>query len=168
MIEHRARIGEIVIGKGFDQLVAIALGSCVAVIIYDPKVKVAALAHVALPGGLFNREKAHNGRQEKLGRYADTAITECIRLLKIMGVKPYNFKAKIAGGSTMFGTKGLLGLGLKIGDRNILASKENLKFNNIGLQCEDVGGNMSRTVRFDIDNTMLTIKKGFNTELLYI
>ena len=168
MAEYRARIGEIITGKGFDKLAAIALGSCVAVVIYDPKVKIAALAHVALPGELFNSNKTNSKRLDKPGRYADTAIPECIRILKKMGVTTNNLKAKIAGGSTMFGTKGLLGAGLKIGERNIMASKEHLKFNKVTLKSEEVGGTMSRTVNFDIENSKLTIRKGFYTELLYI
>ena len=105
---------------------------------------------------------------EKPGRYADSAVLECIRILTKMGSKKVNLNAKIAGGSKMFGTKGLLGSGLNIGDRNVIASRENLKLHNIKLKCEDVGGSVSRTVTFNIQNSKLTIKKGFNAELLYI
>lgn len=168
MTEYRARIGDIITGKGLDQLVSIALGSCVAIVIYDPKCKAAAMAHVALPGELFLNSKTNGKRLDKPGRYADTAVPELIRVLKKMGANSDKLKAKIAGGSRMFGTKGLLGPGLNIGDRNIVASKENLKSQNVALVREDVGGNLSRTVIFDIDNAKYTIKKGFNSELLYI
>ncbi|MCE7734069.1 MAG: chemotaxis protein CheD [Candidatus Heimdallarchaeota archaeon] len=168
MTEYRARIGEIIKGKEFDQLVAIALGSCIGIVIYDPKIKVATLAHVALPGQLFKTQKINGKYHDKPGRYADTAVPECIRILKKMGANLKNLKAKIAGGSRMFGTKGLLGPGLNIGDRNIEASREHLKLNKIELKREDVSGNSSRTVIFDIENSKYTIKKGFNAEFVYL
>lgn len=168
MTEYRARIGEIITGKDSDQLVAIALGSCVAIVLYDPKVKIAGLAHVALPGELFHTQKSNSKRLDKPGRYADTAIPECIRIMKKMGANVNHLKAKITGGSRMFGTKGLLGAGLNIGDRNVVASRENLKLNNIILRSEEVGGTNSRTVIFDIETSRLTIKKGFNAELIYM
>ena len=53
-----APIGKIVIGEPPTKLVALALGSCVGTIIYDPILKVAALAHVALPSvATFKRKK---------------------------------------------------------------------------------------------------------------
>lgn len=57
MTEYRARIGEIITGDEKDLLVAIALGSCVGILIYDTKIKVAALAHVALPEELLLKNK---------------------------------------------------------------------------------------------------------------
>lgn len=96
------------------------------------------------------------------GRYADTAVIECWRLLKEKGAKMKNLKAKIAGGSRMFGTIGLLGAGLNIGDRNINAVIENLKLNNIPLRSKDVGGISSRTIKFTVKNFRLNIKKGLD------
>ncbi|OLS17056.1 MAG: Chemoreceptor glutamine deamidase CheD [Candidatus Heimdallarchaeota archaeon LC_2] len=163
MTEYRARIGEIIIGKKNDLLGAIALGSCVGIVIYDIRLNIAALAHVALPEELFTSHKKTIKNITFPGRYADTAVVECLRLLKKKekkGVKRTNLKAKIAGGSRMFGTKGLLGGGLNIGDRNIKASIENLKANKIPLEAKDVGGNSSRTIKFDLANFDLKIKKG--------
>lgn len=162
MTEFKARIGETIVGDENDMLVAIALGSCIGVVIFDTKIKVAALAHVALPEELFRNIKKKINDIDMPGRYADTAILECWRLLEKKGAKMKNIKAKIAGGSRMFGTVGLLGSGLNIGDRNIIAVIENLKLNNIPLRAKDVGGNSSRTIKFSVKKFILNIKKGLD------
>ncbi|MHA2252853.1 MAG: chemotaxis protein CheD [Candidatus Kariarchaeaceae archaeon] len=168
MVEYSARIGEVVSGKPPDILVALALGSCVGVIIYDPKNKAATLAHVALPEQLFSRKTQNPDTLNFPGRYADSAVPECLTMLKKHGANMKNLHAKIAGGSRMFGTKDLLGAGLNIGDRNAIAVKEILKQNGIKLVGKDVGGETSRTIKFNTKTQILTIKKAFNAQVMHL
>ena len=60
MLEIHVGMGEINIGTTGDTLSALGLGSCVAVVLYDPVAKVAGAAHIMLPdstGHEFTIEK---------------------------------------------------------------------------------------------------------------
>jgi len=80
-----------------------------------------------------------------------------------MGAKKSRMKAKLAGGSNMFGTKQLLGLGLNIGQRNVEAVTELLNLSNIDIVSKDVLGNVSRTVSFEVETQIYSIKRGYES-----
>ena len=72
------------------------LGSCIGLVLYDRRNCVGGLAHIVLPSA--------SGSSESLGKYADTALPELIRLIVQMGGKSANLTAKMAGGANMFVT----------------------------------------------------------------
>ncbi|QPC46367.1 chemotaxis protein CheD [Mangrovibacillus cuniculi] len=128
------------------------LGSCVGIILYDDRQKVAGLAHVMLPdsslanGSVFNEAK-----------FADTAIYDLLLGLEKLGASRSNIKAKMAGGAQMFQftTKSDL---MRIGPRNVEILKLHLERTKIPLVAEDTGGNSGRTIDFDPASTILTIR----------
>ncbi|MDH5645811.1 MAG: chemotaxis protein CheD [Candidatus Heimdallarchaeota archaeon] len=130
---------------------------------YEEDRKVAALAHVALPEKLPEARTVSIKSFKLIGRYADTAVPELIKLLISMGAKKSRMKAKLAGGSNMFGTKQLLGLGLNIGQRNVEAVTELLNLSNIDIVSKDVLGNVSRTVSFEVETQIYSIKRGYES-----
>jgi len=89
-------------------LTSIGLGSCVAVVIHDNRKNVGAVAHVMLPDS--------NGRNDRPGKFADTAVPTLYNLLIDGGSNKRDLIAKIAGGSSMF--KQFKG-NLDIGQRNV-------------------------------------------------
>jgi len=153
------RIGEIKYSQhGEDDLQAVALGSCVAMVIYDPVIKLAGMAHIALPDyrGLPKRIKVETFNLP--GRYADTALPEMLNQLNKMGGLKSRLRAKIAGGANIFGTRGiLLGSVLNIGERNGIRSIELLKEADIPLVGKDLGGDSARTVTFEGDSQRMII-----------
>ena len=153
------RIGEIKYSKyGGNNLQAVALGSCVAIALFDPVIKVAALAHVALPDYRGAPKRVQVDSFELPGRYADTAFPEMLRKLKTMGGLQARLQAKIAGGADIFGTRGiLLGSVLNIGERNSKRIQELLKEYNIPLLGKDLGGDSARTVTLEINTLKVTI-----------
>ncbi len=116
------------------------LGSCIGLAFYNPAVKAGAFAHIVLP------ESA--GRPGSLGKFADTAIPEMIRLMKGYGILPRNIVAKMAGGADMFGHGGPM----QIGDFNTKAIKLGLERAGIKLASEDIGGKKGRRVIFACRN----------------
>ncbi len=116
------------------------LGSCIGLAFYNSAVKAGTFAHIVLP------ESA--GRPGSLGKFADTAIPEMIRLMKRYGVLPRNIVAKMAGGADMFGHGGPM----QIGDFNTAAVKLGLEQAGIKLASEDTGGQKGRRVIFDCRN----------------
>jgi chemotaxis protein CheD len=128
-------IGEYRVGK--IQMMTIGLGSCIGLTLYDDTLKVGAMVHIMLP------ESA--GRQDRPGKYADTAIPLLLKELSALGCKNKSLVAKMAGGACMFE---YFGTNLNIGERNAEKVRALLKENNIPLVKEDVGGKMGRSVTF--------------------
>ena len=126
-------------------LITYALGSCIGICLYDPKVKLGAMIHIMLP---LNMEA---GRKNTM-KYADTGIRETLKMMEAKGASRARITAKIAGGAKMFEISGgSLG---NIGQRNIESVRMNLKREGIKLLKEDVGGNVARTLLFDVSNGM--------------
>lgn len=128
-------MGGIGYGKG-AQKVETLLGSCVGVAIWERTGKLGGLAHVVLP------ESA--GREAPPGKFADTAIAELKKQLRAKGADPRKLTAKIAGGSTMFGTR----TERDVGEKNYQAVKKYLAQEAIPLVAEHIGGSQGRMVSF--------------------
>ncbi|MBM7552726.1 chemotaxis protein CheD [Thalassobacillus pellis] len=128
------------------------LGSCVGVVVFDKSRKMGGMCHVMLP----DSSMAKSGSPNK-GKYADSAIDELIKMLLQAGLKKYTLKAKLAGGAQMFQFTSADDK-MRIGPRNIKAVKDRLSLHGIPVLGEDVGGNSGRTIEFDPDTAMLTIR----------
>lgn len=129
-------IGEYHIGQ--EPKATIGLGSCVAVILHDETRGIGAMAHVMLPES--------NGRSDRPGKYADTAVPLLVDGLCAQGCRQPNIHAKLVGGASMFA---FFGNNLNIGERNIKAIKEALEAKRIRVTGEVVGGNVGRSVMYN-------------------
>lgn len=123
---------------GVEPLATIGLGSCVAVILHDETRGIGAMVHVMLPES--------NGRSDRPGKYADTAVPTLIDELCAKGCRELSIKAKLVGGASMFA---FFGNNLNIGERNIKAVKEALQAKRIRITGEVVGGNVGRSVMYN-------------------
>ncbi|GGG12213.1 chemotaxis protein CheD [Paenibacillus abyssi] len=128
------------------------LGSCVGVTLFDPKVKVAGMAHVMLPLSSIARESTFN-----IAKYADTALPELLRRLAAAGARRERLIAKLAGGAQMFAFSGQSDT-MRIGPRNVEACKMMLSQYSIPVMGEDTGGNYGRTIELDSSTGVLVIK----------
>lgn len=134
-----------------DAVTTLGLGSCVGIAIRDPNKKVGGLVHIMLPD---STEIKNNSNTTK---FADTGIKELIRLLEEAGGQRRNFVAKIAGGAQMFAFQATSPI-IRIGERNIVASKKVLEELRIPLLAEDTGENYGRTVTFYPESGKFEIK----------
>lgn len=135
-----------------DSLKTSGLGSCVAVIIYDPLMKIAAMGHVMLPNSEMDKSPSL-----KAGKYADTAIISMVEALILVGANPSRFVAKIVGGAQMFGFKSSAHLP-PIGKRNVDACLRGLSAHNIPVVLQETGGTNGRTVEFFCADGTVSIK----------
>lgn len=153
MSQKNIGIGEWIVSKGeADLLKTYALGSCVAVIIYDAKVRVAGLIHVALPESNVDPERA----RIQPGYFADTGLPRMIEEMKALGASRPNVWVKLAGGASVMDP----GNYFDIGKRNILAVKRVLWKSSLGPIAEDTGGSISRTVSFSVADGEVTLSSG--------
>ncbi len=136
--------------NGDAKVITYALGSCIGICLYDPKLKLAALVHIMLP---LNMEA---GRKNPL-KYADTGIRETLKAMQAKGAMKSRITTKCAGGAKMFEVAGKGALG-NIGQRNIESVHTILKMEGIHLVAEDVGGGVARTLTFDAATGMATVQ----------
>lgn len=119
---------------------ATLLGSCVAVCLFDPQVKVGGLNHFMLP----NIRRSSNDDVDSLlsGAYAMEAL---LNALLQKGAKKARLQAKAFGGGTIINTSGPA---MSIGLRNAEFAKEWLAREGIPLLASDFLGPWSRKVLF--------------------
>ncbi|MDD3172581.1 MAG: chemotaxis protein CheD [Herbinix sp.] len=132
-------------------LTTLGLGSCVGTVLYDPIRKIAGLVHVMLPDStkiLNNENKA---------KFADTGIDALINEMMKLGADRRSMIAKIAGGAQMFAFNNNNEM-MRIGDRNVEATKYKLQQLGIVIKAEDTGSNYGRTIEFYPETGILLIK----------
>ena len=152
-------IADMKMARQNGMLITYALGSCIGICLYDPKIQLAALVHIMLP---LNME---TGRKTPL-KYADTGITETLRQMEAKGGARSRIVAKIAGGAKMFEVAGGGSLG-NIGQRNIESTHMILRREGIRLLREDVGGTVARTLLFDAATGQACIRSYGKPELIF-
>ena len=126
-----------------DEIKTYALGSCVALILYDKKTKIAGMIHIALPDSAVNIDKA----KTLPGYFVDTGLPLLLKDFKKLGGDRKNTVIKIAGGSSIMDENKTF----DIGKRNAIAVKRFLWKQGLGVMKEDIGGGISRTVSIDAD-----------------
>lgn len=153
MSERTIKVGmaDLNVTKAPGLLTTLGLGSCVGIVLYDKVNKIAGLAHIMLPSSL---EIKNNTNKAK---FADTGIDELINNMIKLGGRKQNLIAKITGGSQMFSFNSDSNI-LKIGERNVIATREKLKDENIKIVAEDTGGNFGRTIILDSTDGSLYIR----------
>ncbi len=137
-------IGDYGSSTGPNEIVkTMALGSCVALIIIDPKTRMVGMVHIALPDSSINKQKA----KELPGYFADTGIPALIAQMQKKGMNLLSNRViiKLVGGAKIMDNHNTF----NIGKRNVMAIKKILWKYGLGPRSEDVGGNISRTVQVD-------------------
>ena len=116
------------------------LGSCVAVCLFDPLMKIGGINHFMLPE--MGRSKNSDVDSLLSGSYAMEAL---LNALLIKGAKKIRLQAKAFGGGTIIDTDGG---SLSIGMRNANFAKEWLVREGIPLRSSDFLGPWSRKIVF--------------------
>lgn len=134
-----------------NAITTLGLGSCVGIVLYDQKIKLAGMAHIMLPDSTKIR------KNENVAKFADTGIEALLQLMEQNGSRKERLIAKIAGGAQMFEFS-TTNETLRIGERNVEATK--LKLHQLGIRIvsEDVGLSYGRTIEFYPETGELLIK----------
>lgn len=133
-----------------DILVTFALGSCIAVAIYDPQAKVGGLLHYMLPDSNLDLRKA----EAQPGMFADTGVPLLFKSCYRLGAEKKRIIVKVAGGASILDDTNFF----RIGQKNITALRKIFWKNNVMIEAEDTGSNYNRTVRLDLSNGKFMIK----------
>lgn len=142
MSDHHVRIGQLAAARASGRLLAIGLGSCVAIVLYDRVRRVGGLAHVLLPDPSAARDASNPAR------FATRAVPALLAAMRALGARA-PFEARLVGGAALFGNMLASAQG-QMGDRNVAAARAALATLRISVVASDTGGSAGRSVSFDI------------------
>ena len=148
---HTVGIGQMAVCHAPEQIVCLGLGSCVAIILYDPVARIGGVVHVLLPKSPIKCDS-----EEK---YADTGTRKLVKEMLNHGAKKERLVAKLVGGAQMFPN---LNLSIAdIGRQNSMIIRNILRELLIRIVAEDLGGVRGRSSYFDTSDGHVTIKAAF-------
>ncbi len=113
------------------------LGSCVAVCIWDPVLRIGGINHYMLP--------LWNGQGLASPKYGNIAIKKLIDKMLSYGSRKSDLKAKMFGGGEVIEASAS---NFQIGSRNIAIGHQVLKEENIPIISSSVGGKLGRKIIF--------------------
>lgn len=146
-------IGELIVTTRQEaEIVTHALGSCVAVCLWDPVSHVAGMLHFLLPEARLNPERA--ARQP--ATFADTGIPLLFQAAYRAGAMKSRLRVYVLGGAAITGGPS----GLDVGKRNGLTAKKLLWQNGVMVQGEALGGTDSRTVTLSAADGRVVVTRG--------
>jgi chemotaxis protein CheD len=125
-----------------DVLVTHGLGSCIAVLLYDPVARVAGLLHYMLPESTLDADQAI----KRPCMFADTGIPLLLKRSYRLGAIKSRAIFMAAGGAQMLDKSGTF----NVGERNCEALQSIFHRSGIMLHKKDIGGTASRTIQIDV------------------
>ncbi len=126
--------GEIIVSRK-PSLITTILGSCIAVCLFDSRKNIGGMNHFMLPAGEAHVENAY--------RFGVVAIPKIINMVEKHTGSCKNMVAKVYGGSDTFNSN------YQIGKKNIDMALALLKEKSIKIEDIDVGGPISRKIKFN-------------------
>jgi chemotaxis protein CheD len=148
--ETIVRVADLRAGHGSEVLVTVGLGSCVAIVLHDPQVRVGGMAHVLLPSTALARTDTNPAK------FPQTALPRLLELMAERGASPRRVTARLVGGASMFASLAQPGT-IQMGERNIVACRQVLYQHGLALTGEATGGDYGRTVKLWVSDGRLEI-----------
>lgn len=150
---YQIRPNNLAVGRDKDEIMARALGSGIAVCLYDEGNRAGGMVYTLFPdSGADMKLLAEEGL-----KYVDTALERLADEVVQSGAEREKLWAKVVGGAQIF----RFANGREqenIGRQNVAAARTWLKEHQIPIKAEDTGNNFGRTVRFQIEDGNLEIE----------
>lgn len=151
--KHVIGIGELAVAtRAADVIVTHALGSCIAVCLWDPMAGVAGMLHYLLPESRINPARA----QVQPATFADTGIPILLAQVFALGALKGRLHVRLVGGAEVAGGGGTF----NVGKRNLLAARNLLWKQGLMIRGEAVGGTVARTVHMDVGPGRIRVTTG--------
>lgn len=125
-------------------LVDTVLGSCVAVCLFDTRLKIGGINHFMLP--------LWNGNGLASPKFGNIATEKLIEKMLRNGSSAKDLIAKVFGGANQMNSS------MNIGARNIEIAKEVLANNGIQIAAENVGGAVGRKLKYNTGTGQVMMK----------
>lgn len=152
IIEIFLRPGELHWGDT-DTRIRTILGSCVALCLWHPKLKIGGMCHYLLPSRRIREDS------EGLdGRYGEEAIELLLDEIKKAKTKPSDYHIKVFGGANMF-SKIIEKSAMNVGDKNVALAEEIAKKHGFQIMANHTRGIEHRSILFDLWSGDVWLKK---------
>jgi chemotaxis protein CheD len=133
-----------------DVLITYALGSCLGLTIYDPELKIGAMAHFMLPNSTLDPIKS----KAKPFMFVDSGLTIIMQELLNLGCAKKRLIVKASGCAQAMDKKEIF----NIGKRNFSLLRKFLWKNSMVLDSFDTGGDQTRTMILHISDGKTVVK----------
>lgn len=128
------------------------LGSCVALTLWHPRLRLGGMCHYLLPG------RQRRGGEPLDGRYGDEAVLAMVNLLERHGCRTGELIAHLYGGADTMAE--VAGVKFDIGERNIERGWMLIDHFAFPVEGVDVGDNVPRTVTLDLATGAVVCRRG--------
>ena len=146
-------IGEFAVSnRPGDVIVTHALGSCIAVCVFDPRAGVAGMLHFLLPESSINPDRA----RYQPGVFADTGIPLLLDAASQYGLSKKRALVTLVGGAEMTQQAG----SFATGRRNALAAKNVLWRAGVFVSGQEIGGSGARTLYLSVADGRMEVHNG--------
>ena len=135
-----------------DEIITYALGSCIAVTLWDPVVCVGGMVHVMLPSSTIDLAKA----QENPSMFVDTGVPRLFVESYKLGAVKSRVEVVAAGGACTTGSED--DDHFQIGKRNITVLRKLLWKNGVLLKASDLAGTVARTLSLQIGTGVVSVR----------
>jgi chemotaxis protein CheD len=130
--------GEVCISRE-PAVVSTILGSCVAITMFNERLKIGGICHALLP------EKGSFHDDDDC-RYVDSSIIYMLKKLEAMGIKRHEVEIKLLGGADVIDVTDTKRP--SVGKQNIERALEMMNTERLSLTLSDVGGTTGRKIHF--------------------
>ena len=128
------------------------LGSCVAVCLYNKRLKFGGMNHFMLPS--VRKDEAPSGK------YGDYSTKQLLEKMLAIDANKNHIEASIIGGGAVTGHLGnVVGVGVSIGANNIIMARNILQEQKIAVVQKSIGSDHGRKVCFHTWNGEIQIRK---------
>lgn len=129
-----------------DVRVRTLLGSCVAMTLWHPRLRVGGIAHFMLP----DRSRIRRADEALDARYADEVIELFCRRVRALRTRPSEYELKLFGGGNMFPHMVRARDCADVPCRNVQAARRLAEEHGFVLRAEHLGGIGHRALIFDL------------------
>jgi len=156
-------IGDFYFGGGHTR-VRTVLGSCVAITVWHPQLRVGGICHYLLP--MPTESIAKRGATTM---YAEGAIEQFLQEIRRRGAQPGDFVAKMFGGGSMFGSAPTrqqqqrlfpISASIDVSGMNVEVGRKLLRECGFAIAAENVGGFGSREIVFELWSGDVWVRRG--------
>ena len=152
--------GEILVSHE-PMIVTTLLGSCVAVTMFSPKLRMGGICHALLPTCRSDLARIHG--HSEAGKYVDWAIRLMLEGFLACGLHKHEIEVKLFGGSDMFDTSE--SRSASVGRQNMEKALTMLEDESVRLITQDLGGPRGRKIIFHTHTGEVFLKRLRKSEI---
>jgi len=132
--------GQFMVSRKPETILRTVLGSCIAVCINDPKMRIGGMNHFLLPGHGYSERSRHDPR------FGGTLMRLLVDELLKYGARREHMQAQLFGGADMHGVAG------HIGAMNAIFAQTFLELEGVRTVGQCIGGRAARSLEFTPSN----------------